>query len=59
MMKGKEEGTGWDSECELFFPGHQDKDNAASKQSPLPATKTLDTVCSRGGPQRWEHKIWL
>lgn len=62
-MKGKEEGTGRDSECEHFFPGHQDEDNAASQQSPLPATKTktktLDTVCPRGGPQRWEHKIRL
>lgn len=58
MMKGKEEGTGRGSEREHLFPGHQDKDDAASKQSPLPATKTLDTACSRGGPQRWEHEIW-
>lgn len=58
MMTGKEEGTGRGSEREHLFPGHQDKDDAASKQSPLPATKTLDTVCSRGGPQRWEHEIW-
>lgn len=58
MMTGKEEGTGRGSEREHLFPGHQDKDDAASKQSPLPATKTLDTVCSRGGPQRWEHEVW-
>lgn len=50
LIKRKELRRDGKGQCEHFCPGHQDKDDVASKQSELQAIQTLDTARSWGSP---------
>lgn len=62
LIKRKELRRDGKGQCEHFFPGHQDMDDVASKQSELQAIQTLDTARSWGSPVRElakDLKLWL